>query len=533
MDYNLDPSNSLREISSFADAPAQSPLSMWTLLAFIPLAILVGLVTKGLYNVYLHPLSKIPGPFLSTFTEVVYLWYWVKGDLVSYIYDLHRQYGKTVRLAPNRLSFLDGEVWKDLHGYKTSAHKGVTVMKDPEQYGPESNGRFSMLATFDDAQHKALRKIFQPGFSDRALKAQEHIIRGHVNKLVRNVSRSIAADPEQSIDFVRMFNCTTFDIVGELAFGESLGLLDDGKMYGWVESLNESLILAPFITLADRFPLVTQLVMMMLPESVKNSQLESTQYASDMVEKRLAKGKVTDKPDFWSLVLNSQDSDILDAEDMKANANLFMAAGSETTATTLSGLMYNLLSNPDKMKKLLQEIRSSFATEEDLTIENIQKLKYLAACFDESMRMYPATPLGPPRVVINGGGQVNGNFVPEKTTVSISIYSTYHSSNHFKDHDTFVPERWMPSDPLYEKYADDRREVFQPFSYGPRNCIGKNLALHEMRLIAASLLWHFDFELCEASRGTWTNQKCYWGLWYKDPLWLKAKPIGKNAIASV
>lgn len=411
-----------------------------------------------------------------------------------------------MRVGPNRLSFIDGEVWKDLHGYKTSAHKGVAVIKDPQQYGPESNGRFSLLATFDDTQHKALRKVFQPGFSDRALKAQEHIIRSHVNKLVRNIYRSADADPGQPIDFVRMFNCATFDIIGELAFGESLGLLDDGKMYGWIESLNESLILAPFLTLADSFPFLTKLVMMMMPERILNSQKENTQYATDLVEKRLAKGKVTEKPDFWSLVLNNRDSEILDEEDMKANANLFMAAGSETTATMLSGLMYNLLSNPDKLQKLLQEIRSSFSTEEDLTIENIQQLKYLAACFDESMRgkflksfagqcltnwalVYPSTPLGPPRVVINGGGEINGHFVPEKvreiplptnmpltflqTTASISIYSSFHSPHNFKDPEAFVPERWMPTDPLYEKYADDRREVFQPFSYGPRNCIGK------------------------------------------------------------
>lgn len=314
------------------------------------------------------------------------MWHWVRGDLVRYIYDLHRAHGKTVRIAPNRLSFVDPEVWKDIYGYKSAALKKVAIMKDPQLYGPEWNGRYSLLSTFDDAEHKALRKVFQPGFSDRALKAQEHIIRAHVDKLIRNIKGFIATDSGAQLDFVRMFNCTTFDVIGELAFGESLGLLDDGKMYGWIDSINEGLILAPFLTLASEFPLLVRLITKMLPKRVLESQAENTQYASNLVNKRLAKGKVTEKPDFWSLVLNNHNSEALDIEDMKANANLFMAAGSETTATMLSGLMYNLLSNPDKFEKLVQEVRSSFSSEEDLTIENIQQLKYLAACFDESMR---------------------------------------------------------------------------------------------------------------------------------------------------
>ncbi|EKG21329.1 Cytochrome P450 [Macrophomina phaseolina MS6] len=480
----LDISKSLPSLPNVSGADR---LSTSMLPALVLLSLLFVILTKGLYNVYFHPLSKIPGPFLSAFTELVYLWYWVRGDLVKHLCSLHQKYGKTVRIGPNRLSFIDAEVWKDIYGYKVGGNKKAAIMKDPQMYGPESNGRFSILAKFDDTEHKALRKVFQPGFSDRALRAQEPMIRGHVDKLVRNIYELINHDKDIPLNFVRMFNCITFDIIGELAFGESMGLLDDGKMYGWVESIDGALFLGPYLSL---FPWLMKLAMLILPGRLLESQAENIRYASNAVDKRLAKGKVTEKPDFWSLVLNSKDSEVLDHEDMKANANLFMAAGSETTATSLSGLMYNLLSHPDKLEKLLKEIRSSFSSEADHTIENIQKLKYLAACFDESMRLYPATPLSIPRLVVNGGGEVNGQFVPDqvvktppinpktaltslKTRVAISTFAAYHSPHNFKDPEDFVPERWLPSDPLYAKYADDRRDVFQPFSYGPRNCIGK------------------------------------------------------------
>lgn len=64
----------------------------------------------------------------------------------------------------------------------------------------------------------------------------------------------------------------------------------------------------------------------------------------------------------------------------------------------------------------------------------------------------------------------------------------------------FVPECWLPeakntASPFYA----DNRDVLQPFSTGPRNCIGKNLAYSEMRVILAQVLWNFDIELCEGS----------------------------------
>jgi cytochrome P450 len=63
--------------------------------------------------------------------------------------------------------------------------------------------------------------------------------------------------------------------------------------------------------------------------------------------------------------------------------------------------------------------------------------------------------------------------------------------------------------------------VLQPFSVGPRNCIGRNLALAEMRLILARVLWNFDFELCPESE-RWAEQKVM-SLWIKPELMCKVK----------
>ena len=99
--------------------------------------------------------------------------------------------------------------------------------------------------------------------------------------------------------------------------------------------------------------------------------------------------------------------------------------------------------------------------------------------------------------------------------------AAYWSPRNFHDPKSFHPERWFasaskdPSSPFY----NDNRAVVQPFHVGPRNCIGKNLAYNEMRLILARVLWNFDLELCEESKD-WAFQQGHrsYILWLKPDL---------------
>lgn len=75
-------------------------------------------------------------------------------------------------------------------------------------------------------------------------------------------------------------------------------------------------------------------------------------------------------------------------------------------------------------------------------------------------------------------------------------------------------------------YKDDHRDAHQPFSWGHRDCIGKNMAWHEMRLLAAKLLFSFDVEVCEESKD-WSNQKVY-ALWEKKPLFCRLRTVARE-----
>ena len=107
------------------------------------------------------------------------------------------------------------------------------------------------------------------------------------------------------------------------------------------------------------------------------------------------------------------------------------------------------------------------------------------ACIEEGMRIFPSIPTGLTRTVPKGGDSVAGEWIPGGTTVSVYSWAATHSASNFVEPETFVPERWLESRP--ERYNEDKKDASQPFSLGPRGCIGKHLSYMELRLILGQL----------------------------------------------
>ena len=107
--------------------------------------------------------------------------------------------------------------------------------------------------------------------------------------------------------------------------------------------------------------------------------------------------------------------------------------------------------------------------------------------------------------------------MPGGTWVGIPQVVAYHSPTNFSNPTSFIPERYLEKhDPQFD---GDKHAVVQPFSTGPRNCIGQNLARGEMRLILAKLIWHFDMELSDPEL-KWEKQTMF-GMWESEPLMVK------------
>lgn len=133
-------------------------------------------------------------------------------------------------------------------------------------------------------------------------------------------------------------------------------------------------------------------------------------YSHDRVDRRLA--RKTNRSDIWTLVLRQEGDKALSLGEMHSNSDLFMIAGTETTATLLSGLTYYLLTNPSTMEKLKQEIRHAFDSDKEICFQKLVQLKYLNACVSEALRMYPPVPTGLPRLTPPEGIAIDGHWVP-------------------------------------------------------------------------------------------------------------------------
>jgi cytochrome P450 len=100
-------------------------------------------------------------------------------------------------------------------------------------------------------------------------------------------------------------------------------------------------------------------------------------------------------------------------EHIQANSSAMLIAGSETTASMLSGVTFLLLTHPQYLQKVSEEVRTKFNSEDEITLTSVSRLTYMLACLNEAMRVYPPVPFGMPRIVPRGGVQVDGEFIPE------------------------------------------------------------------------------------------------------------------------
>ena len=101
-----------------------------------------------------------------------------------------------------------------------------------------------------------------------------------------------------------------------------------------------------------------------------------------------------------------------------------LLAGSETTATTLSGATYFLLSHPHILERLKQEIRTAFSSPDEINIGSVGKLSYMLAVLNETLRCYPPLTAGMVRVVPPEGAHIAGHYVPQGVSVS-SFHNIY------------------------------------------------------------------------------------------------------------
>lgn len=185
-----------------------SDMASWTLAGSFAIIYLVYQACRILYDVYLGPLSKFPGPKLWAASSLPYLGVLWNGQEAVTKLALHQKYGPVVRVTPTSLSYSEAQAWKDIYGHRTTATK-KSFPKDPKFYAPAINGAPSIIVS-DDETHTRHRRILTHAFSDKALKEQEPLLRHWADLLVEKLRALSQATPTEAVELVSWWNFTTY-----------------------------------------------------------------------------------------------------------------------------------------------------------------------------------------------------------------------------------------------------------------------------------------------------------------------------------
>ncbi|KAF6813398.1 benzoate 4-monooxygenase cytochrome P450 [Colletotrichum musicola] len=480
-----------------------------------------------LYRITLHPLACYPGPKLWAMSCLVQTFYALKGEFAFKVAELHDEYGPVVRFGPSAVSYIDERAWEDIHG----KHDGRRQLKKAKEFVPTAppNGAQGLVFVRDDKAHGRIRRNFSHGFSDKALRDQGGLIGRYFDQLLAKLRRSAGED--EPVNMMKWYQLTTFDVVGDLTYGENIGCLHDKAydLHKWIDNLYyvvKAMFLLGFMR--DFLRLDQLLLIAMTSDKLPLKKNKHRILLTEKLNRRLDCAEP--RNDFMEYVIRNLNTPTgISYEEMLMTSSNILMAGAETTAMTLSGATYFLCQNPKALAAVTAEVRGAFDSTADinLTTTTGDHLPYLSGVIEETLRLFPPVPTTLPRETPPEGHFIAGRFVPGNCKVFINQLAAYRWPGHFAAPSEFRPERWLKGEgggagraPAYD---GDVKGVLKPFSTGPRNCIGKHLAYGEIRTILAKILWEFDVHLAPESNGWMEGLKIY-GVWEKKPLIVRFRP---------
>ncbi|KAI1434303.1 cytochrome p450 benzoate 4-monooxygenase [Xylaria sp. CBS 124048] len=473
------------------------------------------------FTTYRH-LRHIPGPFIGKFSN---LWLALgarNGKKYAWVHEAHRRYGKVVRVGFNHVSIATAE------GLRTVYAHGNGFLKDTF-YEAFVSGVPGVFNVRHRGEHTRKRKIVAHAFSPGAVHDFEPHMAANLERWVvqldRIAARKIRSPGEEDGGGYARLNimpwCTflAFDIIGDLAFGAPFGMVQRGRdecestrpgepatYVPGAETLNRrgevssTLGLLPAIRPWARYlpdPFFSQGL-----ESVKNlhgiavaavaKRLDHTAGGNGM---EITKAK---RHDILEMLCRSKDASgqPMPRDELVSEALTQLIAGSDTVSNTACAIIYWILDgerrNPGTIVSRLQaELDESVQASPTIAAHSeVRNLKFLRLCIDEAMRLHSTSALGLPRIVTEDGGiECEGEHFPAGTVLSVPSYTLHHAEAIWgPDVEVFRPERWLDATPL-------QRMSFNPFSYGPRACVGQNVAHMELALIIGTAFRRYDFKL--------------------------------------
>lgn len=212
---------------------------------------------------------------------------------------LHDRYGPVLRISPTELAFNTPRAFRDIYG----ARPGGCFAKDRSHYLPPANEVDHLVCAVDNAVHARQRRLLSHAFSDNALRDQQGLIRGYVDTMISKLRTETEKENHVSVDIKSWMNYTTFDIMGDLMFGESFDCLKDSQLHPWIRLIFNSIKALAIAGAAQQFPILQVLLKALIPKEVTRKAREHFDLAAQRVDRRLDAN--ISRPDFMSAILQN------------------------------------------------------------------------------------------------------------------------------------------------------------------------------------------------------------------------------------
>lgn len=545
------PSSHLTHLLSNPTIILPSLATLSTIFLALSSTIFISLLTLAIYRLYLHPLSRYPGPLLAKLTPLHASWHAYKGDRHLVLYRMHQKYGPIVRWGPNSISINSVAGLKEINGHGANARN----VQKSEFYKafPAVKGVHNTHNAIDKSVHGRKRRVLSAAFSDNALKGLESLVLKNVDVFFGEIERRMTAGKlgelkeedgvftdtktgKKGLDMGEMVSWLTFDVMGNLCFGQSFDILVN-KGQRFITELIDKTAHNHYIC-GNYLPLRTLKIGNFLFPTISADRWKFILHSRACANERMKmakEGRDEGMRDFFHFLLEAKDPETgegFETVELWGEANVLMIAGSDTTSTAMAAAMFYLTKHPKTLKRLQDEVRSRFtATEEIVQGQDLLGCAYLRAVINEAMRLCPPVPGLLPREVTNPKGMTiqdpehnTSYYLPQGTVCGTPIYAIHHNEAYYPDPFAFRPERWLTSAELSalsipesevadlggEAMREKALAAYTPFGIGARGCIGKGLALMELRIVVGRMAYGWEVEQVEVE-GKGVNWKEGWG----------------------